>query len=74
MELPLGKNRRMALQSSSTLTASNRRSVPSSLRARSSSDGTSSTHGGHQVAQKFSSTGWPRCALSDTLRPPASGN
>ena len=74
MALPLGKNRRMAPQSSSTLTASRRRSVPSSLRARSSSEGTSSTQGGHQVAQKFSSTGWPRWALSDTVRPPASGS
>ena len=48
--------------------------MPSSLRARSSSDGTSSTQGGHQVAQKLSSTGWPCWLRSETVRPPASGS
>ena len=54
---PLTKNWRTTSQLSSTLTASMRMSVFSIRRASSSIEGTSSTQGGHQVAQKLTSTG-----------------
>src|SRR5262245_41381986 len=73
IEVPLGKSFLTVSQSSSTLTVRTTRRSPAWL-VRVSSEGSSSRQGGHQVAQKFSSTGCPRRLRSDHFLPLTSGS
>src|SRR5687767_147877 len=67
--VPCLKNFLMGSHSSSTLTASRRNGLPFMRAASFSIDGISTTQVEHQVAQKLSSTTWPRNCDSENGRP-----